>query len=82
MFNPDLAISLNNLSIDYSFLGRHEEALVAIRRAVILYDALVQGQPAVFNPNLANSLTNLSNCHSNLGQHEEAFTAIKRAIEL
>ena len=35
-FRPDLASSLNNLSVDLGELGRREEALAAIQEAVTI----------------------------------------------
>jgi tetratricopeptide (TPR) repeat protein len=60
-FNPDLAMSLNNLSNRLSDLGHREDALTAIQEAVELYRKLAADRPAAFNPDLAMSLNNLSN---------------------
>jgi hypothetical protein len=55
VFNPDLALSLNNLGNRLSKLGRHEEALAATEEAVTLYRALAAANPAASNPDLARA---------------------------
>ncbi len=59
-FNPNLAMSLYNLSLYLSSLGLKEEALQAIREAVEMYKVLAGRYPDVFNSNLAGSLRFLS----------------------
>ncbi|MFC9165990.1 trypsin-like peptidase domain-containing protein, partial [Streptomyces fungicidicus] len=79
---PDLAGSLNNQSNRLAGLGRREEALTAITRAVETYQTLAQQQPDTFLPGLATSLNNQSNHLAGLGRREEALTAVTRAVEI
>ena len=59
-FLPDLAMSLNNLGIRLSELGRREEALaIPAQEATEIYRKLAQSNPAAFLPDLAMSLNNL-----------------------
>ena len=78
---PDLAASLNNQSVRLAALGRREEALTAITRAVDTYQTLAKQRPDAFLPNLAMSLNNQSNRLADLGRREEALTAITRAVD-
>ncbi|WP_147304375.1 tetratricopeptide repeat-containing serine protease family protein [Streptomyces sp. M7] len=81
-FLPDLAMSLNNLSIRLRGLGRREEALAAIEEAVTAYRQLAAARPDAFLPNLATSLNNLSALLGELGQREEALAAIEEAVTI
>ena len=58
-FLPDLAITLNNISVHLYDLGRGEEALAASREAVDIYRNLVITRPDAFLPSLAMSVNNL-----------------------
>jgi len=45
LFEPDLAMSLNNMGIWYSALGRREEALEAAKRALEIRERLAASNP-------------------------------------
>lgn len=60
VFKPNLAISLNNLSVYLLNIGLRDEALEAIREAADIRQKLTADCPAAFNPDLANSLSILS----------------------
>ncbi|MCG8423988.1 MAG: tetratricopeptide repeat protein, partial [Proteobacteria bacterium] len=53
---PDLAMSLNNLSVHLSDAGRSGEALQAIQEAAEIRRELAKGNPARYLPDLAMSL--------------------------
>ncbi|MEU5164534.1 tetratricopeptide repeat protein, partial [Streptomyces sp. NPDC020875] len=76
---PDLAASLNNQSLRLADLGRREEALAAVTRAVTIREALAGARPDAFLPDLAASLNNQSVQLGALGRLEEALTTITRA---
>ncbi|MFE5656925.1 tetratricopeptide repeat protein, partial [Streptomyces sp. NPDC056517] len=78
---PGLAASLNNQSVRLTGLGRREEALIAVTRAVEIRETLADRRPDAFLPDLAMSLNNQSNRLSDLGRREEALTAITRAVD-
>jgi hypothetical protein len=59
-YEPDLAGSLNNLSLRLAEAGRREEGLAAIEEAVTVYRRLAAGNAAAYEPDLASSLNNLS----------------------
>ncbi|MGA5582062.1 tetratricopeptide repeat protein [Streptomyces thermodiastaticus] len=79
---PDLAMSLNNQSVRLADLGRREEALTAITRAVEIRETLAEQRPDAFLPDLAGALNNQSVRLAGLGRREEALTAITRAVEI
>src|SRR5262249_15438124 len=81
-FQPDLAMSLNNLGEMLSDLGQREAALTATREAVELRRQLAARNPDAFQPDLAGSLNNLGNRLSALGQREAALAATREAVEL
>ncbi|MFE4059944.1 trypsin-like peptidase domain-containing protein [Streptomyces sp. NPDC059096] len=76
-----LAASLNNQSIRLAGLGRREDALAAITRAVDIREVLAGQRPDAFLPDLAMSLNNQSNRLADLGRREDALAAITRAAE-
>jgi tetratricopeptide (TPR) repeat protein len=81
-FLPDLAGSLNNISIGLSNLGRREEALAASQEAVDIYRRLAQTRPDAFLPDLAGSLNNSGKDLSKLGRREEALAASQEAVDI
>ena len=81
-FRPDLALSLNNLSVRLADLGRREDALAAIEEAVAICRELAAARPDAFRPDLASSLSNLSIRLADLGRREEALAAIEEAVAI
>ncbi|MEM9764503.1 MAG: tetratricopeptide repeat protein, partial [Pseudomonadota bacterium] len=81
-FEPNLARSLNNLSVDRSKLGRREEALAAAEESVTIRRRLAANRPDAFEPDLARSLNNLGAFLSNLGRWEEALAATEEAVAI
>jgi hypothetical protein len=59
-YEPDLASSLNNLSIRLAEAGRRDEGLTAIQDAIQIRQRLAAANPAAYEPDLASSLNNLS----------------------
>jgi tetratricopeptide (TPR) repeat protein len=81
-FLPDLAGSLNNLSVRLGDLGRREEGLAAIQEAVDVYRTLATAHPDASLPNLATSLSNLSVDLGDLGRQDEGLAAIQEAVQI
>ena len=73
---------LGNLSTWLSRLGRREDALAAIGRAVAAYTDLAAARPDAFLPDLAMSLDNQSLRLADLGRREDALAAIDRAVAI
>ena len=63
-------------------IGRHDEALKAVREATSLYRTLVERTPAAHTPDLAMSLINLANRLADNGQHHEALQTAQEATTL
>jgi Tetratricopeptide repeat len=81
-FLPDLAMSLNNLSVRLAGLGRREDALAAGEEAAGHYRTLAAAHPDAFLPNLATSLNNLGIRLAELGRHEDALAASEEAADI
>ena len=77
-----LAGNLSNLSISLAAAGQREQGIVAILRAVEIYEKLAQGNFAAYASDLARSLSNLSNHLGESGQREQGLAAILRAVEI
>ena len=71
-YEPDLAMSLNNLSGRLGDAGRRDEGLAAIEEAVEVYRRLAAANPAAYEPDLASSLNNLSVDLGDAGRRDEA----------
>ena len=57
-YEPDLALSLNNLAIHVAETGDREGALAPAREAVEIRRRLAKANAAVYEPALASSLNN------------------------
>ncbi|MFF8619084.1 tetratricopeptide repeat protein, partial [Streptomyces sp. NPDC015350] len=79
---PDLATSLNNLSIRLGEVGRREEGLDAIQEATGHYRTLAEASPDAYLPDLATSLNNLSVDLGEVGRREEGLDAIQEAVRI
>jgi tetratricopeptide (TPR) repeat protein len=75
-------MSLCNLAVMLSALGRSEEALAAAEEAVRLRRSLAAARPDAFTPDLAGSLTNLAAILRELGRHAKALAAAEQAVGL
>jgi len=81
-YEPDLAMSLNNLSIRLAEAGRREEGLGASEEAVAVRRRLASANAAAYEPDLARSLNNLSIGLAEAGRRNEAERARSGAVEV
>jgi len=81
-YRPDLALSLNNLSVSLTKLGRPEDALAAIEEAVTIRRELAAARPEAYRPDLALSLNNLAARLADLGRPEDALAASQEAVTI
>ncbi|WMN58985.1 tetratricopeptide repeat protein [Pseudoalteromonas xiamenensis] len=81
-FQPDFAMSLNNLASFQSELGHREAALEHALEAVQIYRKLAEAHPDTFLPDLAMSLNNLASFQSELGQREAALEHALEAVNI
>ena len=80
-FNPDLAMSLNNLANRLSELGEREKALVAVQQAVTLYRGLAAQRPDAFNSDLAGSLSSLAITLHEMGELSVAIRLLEVVLQ-
>ena len=71
-----------SLGVDFSELGRHDEALDVRSEAVKLYRTLAADRPAVFTTDLASSLHYVGVDFSKLSRLDEALDAHSEAVEI
>ncbi|KAF8335919.1 uncharacterized protein EI90DRAFT_276112 [Cantharellus anzutake] len=81
-YTPHLSLSLNNLYLALSTLGRHLEALPFIEESVKLRRELVAIHPGSYTPDLAISLDDLRGALARLGRHSEALPFIEESVKL
>ena len=81
-FTPDLATSLDNLSVRLAGLGRPEDALAAIQEALTLRRQLPAARPDAFTPDLAGSLMTYGVRLTELSRHRDALAADREALAL
>ena len=79
-FAPDLAGSLNKLSVQRSATGDQAGGLTAMEEAVAAFRELAATYPAAFDADLAMSLNNLSVQRSASGDQTGGLTAIEEAV--
>jgi len=72
-FNPDLAMSLNNLSLRLADLGDRGGALEAVREAVEIRRGLAEKNPGAFETDLVRALNTLARILTETGEAEEAL---------
>ncbi|WP_327259810.1 tetratricopeptide repeat protein [Streptomyces sp. NBC_01240] len=79
---PDLAMSLNNLSVRLGEAGRRAEGLAASQEAVRVRRTLAEASPDAYLPDLAMSLNNLSIRLGEVGRREEGLAASQEAVRV
>ena len=80
--SANAAFWLNNLGVRLGLLGRREQALKEIQKAVRLYRGLAEDRPVDFRQGLARSLHNLGSRFAALERREEALAATEEAVRL
>ena len=63
-------------------IGRHDEALKAVREATKLYRTLAEHNPGTYTPNLARSLNNLAGSQAENGQPHDALQTAQEAVTI
>jgi hypothetical protein len=79
---PDLAASLNTLSVRLGEAGRREQGLTAIEEAVAAYRELAEGNRDAYLPNLDQSLRVHAWIADQLGNADSATTLSAEADRL
>jgi len=81
-FEPDLALSLNNLCGCLRNAGDNTGALRAIEEAVHIHRRFFRNDATRFEAHLATSLNNLSMSLSDTGDTKGALAAIREAVDI
>ena len=81
-YDPDLAMSLNNLALRLAENGQRDKALEAAQEATDRYHDLARKDPEVYDPNYATSLNNLAKYLAEDGQRDEALTTARKAVSI
>ena len=81
-YDPDLAMSLNNLALRLAENGQRDKALEAAQEATDRYHDLARKDPEVHDPNYATSLNNLALHLAEDGKRDEALKTTKKAVDI
>jgi Tfp pilus assembly protein PilF len=81
-FEPDFALSLQNLADDYREAKKFEDAEKTARDAVNIQTRLSAANPDAYRPTLANALGILGNALGDAGKHEQALDAYRRSADI
>ena len=82
IFEPILAMTLNNLGIALRDLGDRNGARQAHAEALAVRRRLAEANPAAFAPDLAMTLNNLGTVLSELGERAQARQAFEEALAI
>ena len=81
-YEPDVAMTLNNLAVLHSDTQRLEEAEREYTEALEIRRRLALGNPDVYEPGVATTLNNLGILHSDTQRLEEAEREYTEALEI
>jgi CHAT domain-containing protein/tetratricopeptide (TPR) repeat protein len=82
VYEPDMAMTLNNLGTALRGLRRYEAAVAAYQQALAIYRQLAQQRPQVYEPDVAMTLNNLGSALSDLRRLEAAVEAYQQALAI
>ena len=77
--HPDIALSLNNLGVAFTKLGKLHEGLEYQKRSLKMYQELYSDQP---HPDLVASLDNVSRAYQALGEDLTALDYLDKALSM
>jgi tetratricopeptide (TPR) repeat protein len=80
VFEPGLATTLNNLSVCYTELRRHDDAVRAIDEALTIRKRLAVLDPGPQESPLAELLANLGQVWEDMGYHYAAVHVVEQAV--
>ena len=81
-FDSGAAVGLSNLGAYLSFLGKHQDALLATEESVKINRRLARRNVALCLPDLAAALTNLTLRLCEVDRYEEALAAAVEAVKI
>ena len=77
--HPDIALSLNNLGVAFTKLGKLQEGLDYQKRSLKMHQALYPDQP---HPDVVASLSNVSRAYQVLGHEQESLNYLDQALTM
>ncbi|MBI5427508.1 MAG: tetratricopeptide repeat protein, partial [Nitrospinae bacterium] len=81
-YEPDVAMTLNNLGNLYAATQKHAQAETALREALDSYRKLAKRNPGAYEPHMAMTLNNLGALYADIQKHAQAETAYKEALSI
>ncbi len=81
-YEPDLALSYNNLANLYSDTQRFQESEAMYKSALAIYERLTKANPQAYEPGLARSYNNLANLYSDTQRFQESEEMHKSALAI
>ena len=81
-YEPDLAVSYNNLAILYSDTQRFKESEAMYQSALAIYERLAKDNLKAYEPDLAASYFNLANLYSDTQRFKESEAMYKSALAI
>lgn len=82
MYEPDLAVSYNNLANLYGTTQRFHESEAMYKSALAIYERLAKENPQIYEPDLAVSYNNLGNLYKKTQRFQESEAMYKSAIAI
>ncbi|SFV89327.1 hypothetical protein MNB_SUP05-SYMBIONT-5-542 [hydrothermal vent metagenome] len=82
VYQPDVAMTLNNLAVLYSNQDQNTQAKKAYDEALEIYQTLAKTNPDVYQPDVATTLNNLARLYSNQNQNTQAEKSYDKALEI
>ncbi|MBI4389321.1 MAG: tetratricopeptide repeat protein [Nitrospinae bacterium] len=80
-YEPDVAMTLNNLGALYYATQKHEQAAAAYNEALDIRRKLAEKNPEAYEPYVAMTLNNLGLLYADTQKHAEAENAYKKALD-
>ena len=81
-YEPDLAMTLNNLAVLYNATQRFSESEAMYKEALEIYRRLARSNPQAYEPDLAMTLNNLAYLYSGTQRFSESETKYKEALDI
>ncbi|MGN1104259.1 MAG: tetratricopeptide repeat protein [Candidatus Coproplasma sp.] len=81
-YEPDLAMTYNNLGIFYNVINDYQQAETYYKRALEIRERLAKQNPAAYEPDLAMTYNNLGIFYKDNNDHQQAETYHTRALEI
>ena len=81
-YEPDVAMTLNNLAALYDDIQRFDESEAMYKEALEIYRRIAKSNPQAYEPDLASTFNNLAALYSNIQRFDESEAMYKEALEI